>query len=818
MKFSKINWTGGMSSQIDPTKIDPQTQYYLGVNIRTRRNIADTILAPLDLTSSLPDTGKIQGLYTYGTTLVIFISGRAYYRTSATTPWVLISALSMSPDVDEIDCCAVPSSTINFITTAAVGSTSQKSNAVVLGNPIAASPQALIAMDGVTQPYLIFADGTARITQNYAEWTLDDPEYVPIARLPTYVNGILYCVGKDLAGNYTQIYRSVSGRPLNFVILITDTGKADTSEELGGAPALANRVSTSPVTAMGEVPALPGGFLVTTANASWLVTPDFTNLIAGEPQFDNQFLFDVGAVNKNSIVSVLGDTTVVCAAGVRSFNGVNQFRWQGKNAPFSAKVNNFISAHVQTNTSCVSYNDYAYYAVQTVYGPGILVYDFLLENFVSVDLYDGVLQIRQFAKVQTGVVEELYFYTTDNKFYQALVGTPARAAVYLCDFTPSESFGAHRITDIWCNFSNISEGGYVQAVAYTDRVPYFSGAQEISAEGVIITEPITVPFNTPLAKDVAQVTFGYQDQTKNGWRATAGVIWDASASLLEVGLETIESDSFANVPVQAQVPVTNLDLIFVGNDGVSSAARREVLTAMQREAPDYILGAGNHAYNAGSTSDINTALAPYWNNYHEMPSGCKFFAVPGAVDLDTTNGEPIYDWLRQAAEHYSYRDFGEGVARVFFITAGYNSAGTQVEPSNLTAATIIDSQQMVWLQTNLAASPARLNIVVWFNPQSSSNPTITPRLTDIPLHSWGADMLICGDSGMYERCVDQYGFVQITVGTGGAALYTGSLTPAADSKIAIQNTLGYLRMSASPLTAVCEFVDTAGTVLDSFVL
>jgi len=420
----KLNWLGGMNSQLDTSKLDFGSGYYLGVNIRTRCNTAQSILAPLDITAGLPSGGTIQGIYTFGTTLLVFKGGSAFVKLNGTGMWNQLSSFAMSPTAPEIDCELVPASTVNFVRASNGTGSTQTTNSVVFTNPINASPQCLIVMDGVSQPRIIFEDGTSRVTKTYAQWTSADPEYVPIGRYPLYSGGVLYCVGRDLSGNYTQIYRSVSGRPLDYIILLDELGnKIDpVAEAVGGAPALSYRVSYSPTTAMARSNTSPGAIIVSTALASFLVQPNYDSLIAAEPTFNNTFLFDVGAVSKTSIVDVLGDTTIVYKSGIRSFNGVQQTKFQGKNSPFSSPVNNFIARKEQTVTTGISYDDYAFYALATVFGPGVLVYDFLQQVFVSVDLYPNVGLIKQFAKVQTGTIERLYFYTTDNKVYQAFSG------------------------------------------------------------------------------------------------------------------------------------------------------------------------------------------------------------------------------------------------------------------------------------------------------------------------------------------------------------------------------------------------------------
>lgn len=811
-KFVKRNFVGGINSQTDPSKVDPTSQYYLGVNVRTRRNIAEPVAAPLEITP--PITGHIQGVYTFDTTLLLFVGGKAYYSTDEGANWTQVGSLQMDVDVDEIDCCLVPASSVNFVRTAPT-STTQTDNEVVFGNVINASPQCLIVMDGITQPWIIFPDSTARITQNYNDWTSTNPEYVPIGRFPLYYDGILYCVGRDLTGRLTQIYRSVSGRPLDFVILLNSAGnKISSVESEGGAPVLANRVSYSNVTCMAVLNTIQNAFFVATDDASWIVQPDYTTTIAGEPQFNNVFLFAVGAVNKNCVTSVLGDAVVLGKAGVRSFNGVQQFRWDGKNAPFSAAVNNFISTSIQTVASCASYDNYAVFALNTAFGPGVLIYDELLQCFVSIDLYKNVGFVRQFARVYSGTTERLYGYTSENKLLKFFTGADQTAAMYLCDFTPNETFGAHRVTSSDVVMSDAQSTGYVEVVAYSDRTPYFSGAQFIDDAYDTVVTPFIPPFPGPINSGAnAQYTFDFTAQTPNGWRATAGVIWNAKASLVEMSINLAESDTEANAPMTASAPIDNTELILIGNDGLVTDSRTNVNLNIRAILFDRVLNAGNIAYTSGTASDITTNTEPAWE---QVRVAGKFLGVHGAVDLDTVNGEPLYQWLRQGAAHYTRHVIGTFV-EVFCITAGYNSAGTQVEPANLDGATIELSTQMQWLKANLASSTAVHKIVLWFDPPYTSNGTVTPRLVDIPIYAWGATLLVCGGGGIYERLIQSTGLSQLNIGTGGASIYTGDLTIVDESRATAQ-VAGFVKLSLSPLRVVGQFVSEGGDILDTFVL
>lgn len=793
-QFIKTNWLGGMNSQPDPTKIDFDQGYYLGVNIRTRTNSCKAVKAPLDITAGLPVGAKIQGLYSFDTTLLCFANGNAFYRSTVTAQqWLQISGFAMSATADEIDCCPVPASTVNFIRSATT-STTQADNAVIFGNPIAASPQCLICMDGETQPRIIFPDSTTRVAQTYAQWTKDSPEYVPIARYPAFIDGVLYCVGKDLANNWTQIYHSVTGRPLDFIILLDKSGnKISGSEAEGGAAVLANRVSYSSITALQQINADGGGFVASTRNGTFLVTPNYTNLIAAEPTYANTFLFDIGATGKNSIVDVLGDTTVVCRSGIRSFNAVQQLKWQGKNAPFSARVNNFISAAEQTVTAGISFDDYAIYAMSTRFGPGMLVYDFLQSAFVSVDLYANVGLIKQFAKVQSGVTEQLFFYTVDNKVYQAFAGGNQRHQVILADIAAPIEYATHRVTEVNIVLTNVASSGYAESYVYSDRVYADQGAVKVTNSNESLATPGDIPFNEPLSTDnCQQFTFNYQMSNANGYRATVGVGWDCDAELLNVRIETTTSDTYTHKVYDNVEQVPTVTLAHVSNDYNVTASKTEFVRAIQLIEPTAVIGSGNHAESPGEQALIESDIAPWWGNYHDAG---KFFATPGPNEFATASGEPLYRWLRQGPSRYSAIPFGESVT-LFFITSGYAEGSAQM------------TEQLTWLRNSLGSSPTPYNIVVMYDTIESSNASVVTKFATTPFKSWGADVLLTGAGRMYERLVQPDGLVVINNGCGPTSLYTGSISAKSNSRVRVQNVVGYVKLTATPLRLTINFVGT----------
>jgi hypothetical protein len=161
------------------------------------------------------------------------------------------------------------------------------------------------------------------------------------------------------------------------------------------------------------------GFFVSTLRDSTKVVPDFSSLVWGEPQFDNVPLFPTGALNQFSFVDVLGDSAFIDFTGVRSFNAVTQFRYEGKNSPFSRKVYNLFKDVTQTTPCCGRFDNYILFAVETIYGSAVLIYDEIAQAWVGLDLFPGVAAIKQFAEIKTRTARRLLFITTDHKLYEA---------------------------------------------------------------------------------------------------------------------------------------------------------------------------------------------------------------------------------------------------------------------------------------------------------------------------------------------------------------------------------------------------------------
>jgi len=212
-------------------------------------------------------------------------------------------------------------------------------------------------------------------------------EYVPIGKQMAHHGGKLYVASVD----GTKLYHSVSGRPLDFMIPLNESGgKIHAKEAIGGVEAVAYTISNDPITCLRSLNTEE--LFVGAANSSYAIKPDITNTIFGEPTFTKKYLFSTGPVNHNSFVDLLGDFAFIDQHGIRSFNAVQQAEALARNDIFSRPISDIFKGVLQDGTfQCAIIHDgYALFHLLTNLPQQqvTVVYDMATKKFVSLDMHD----------------------------------------------------------------------------------------------------------------------------------------------------------------------------------------------------------------------------------------------------------------------------------------------------------------------------------------------------------------------------------------------------------------------------------------------
>ena len=773
MRYEQTNYLNGLSAQLDRTKAD---SYPLLINGRVRDNVVAPIKSPVQDTTVRE--GLYQNLTAVGSILIIFIDGAAYYRDITTAnAWRQVLGMALSTTADEIDTCVVSASSINFKRSGPI-------DAVKFNNsPARENSEGILATDGTTQPAFLFPEPggliSARSTQTYAEWTETEDgslrEYVPVGRYPRQIGSKLYMAVKSPAGYLNRIAQSVSGRPLDFVVAIDN----DTGDKAGDALTTAIAVSFNDLTGIYDVPGV-NSFVVTTTLSTHFVEPDFTDTaFFGEPKHRVQPLFPVGVLNNHASVDINGDAAFVSSTGILSFNATGQSKIASNSDPISKQIYKLLAPE-QTFAAAADFGNYGVFAVNTVYGPGVVVYDKTLRKFVSIDLYDNIGRIKQFAKCTTQHGDRLFFITADNRLfeYDADALTYETCRFYVGDLNSNTSGRAQRLNAVRAVFTNVVADDTVQITEYTDRKRGATGVFPLT--GATEYAATVVPNAAVEAKATAMVSFS-PGSAPLGFAVGALIEWRSGAKLAFTGIDTIDenimpatlSQMYLTAPQQPAAPT---ELMFVGKLTPETMADLPVTPRL------ILLGDVFH----GADPAVDYAA------YSETLNKRTVLGVAGEEDT-AHDGGLLYRTHYTNGKRYYSQVIGD--IELFFYNIGWTAAeiGTTAmahEPDGFQDGSI----QAAWLKGAMAASTAKFKIVVLhFNP-------LTYVDIDVPFHSYGAHAVVAGHDAGYSRTV-QDGLPFYNVGTGG-----------------VVGTHGYLWIKTDAYNIQTAWISHDGTVSDRYLI
>lgn len=514
--FRSYSFRGGLRTDVDPAELAEDQLMYLE-NGRVRDGSIAAIRAPLEIDEGLPN-GHRQGLYTVGNLLLAFVDGRAFFKNLVTdnNPFLAIENFQLSATADRIYICAVPTSTINY-----KRATTDNDNATApldLVTTVPPSPAAIVCQDGVTQPLLIINQFTFRSISTIDTWDPENNrEYVPIGLDMIYYSGKLYIVSVDRK----EIYQSVTGRPLDFVIAVKEDGnRLDDLPENGiEASRLSHAVDYETITSIAVVSGneyirsriedtFTDFFIVYATDKTYAVAVDTTSTIYGEPRFRNKFLFPTNALSQFAQVDLLGDTAFVDLTGLKSFNSILSLDNEGVNSEFSRLFTKYFNGITQDVVACGAFDNYALFAVKTVFGYKIIIFDVLSKKFVSVDDWGLDSPVFAFAQTKINNVRRLFFMTDDAKVYEAF----ADDAVLPRMFTTKEFIGEGLIVGLKPTLAKVliqnpRTTGTITATSIVDRLNGRPATEDIDAVNDNFTsEP---PFGTGEEDSVVSVDFGF---------------------------------------------------------------------------------------------------------------------------------------------------------------------------------------------------------------------------------------------------------------------------------------------------------------------
>lgn len=524
------NFSGGMSAMLDATKT-PHNQYRAALNVRIRRNAIE----PAYRHQRIQTPAYLhQAVFSVDDMLVLMIKG-TLYRLTDDNEVRPVKVTGLSETADRIYHATVPAPT-NYFVMKPPGTRQYVST-------VSTTPLVAVLQDGLNQPRLFSSSLRSVWTaKTYGEWTFDAPEYVPIGKQMAFTGTKLFIASPD----GLKVFQSVSGRPLDFVLNFDDTGT-----QQGDAASTSLSVATAPLTAL--LPSQEGGFVASTLYKTYVAQPIDGIEIFGEVYLRPSELFPIGAVSQWSYTTVKGETVFVAPAGIQMFNQTQQLKRESNNSPMGWPILSYLQRPVST-AACVTVDDYSFFAVQTVFGPGIIVYDNVLECFVGIDITDSL--VKEFALLQKAGVTRLFYITEGDELYEIPLysGEKATATVYFGEWVPAGKDDKvtparrHSIDRAVVGLSNVSTAGYLTGRAFTDKQE--SGYKVVAVDLDAALEPTATAFPVFTEMPSAAYPLSFPDQ-QNGY--AIGLRLDLSADARIVSLDVALQDVAADAPREVTV-------------------------------------------------------------------------------------------------------------------------------------------------------------------------------------------------------------------------------------------------------------------------
>jgi hypothetical protein len=241
---------------------------------------------------------------------------------------------------------------------------------------------------------------------------------------------------------------------------------------------------------------------------------------------------------------------------------------------------------------------------------------------------------------------------------------------------------------------------------------------------------------------------------------------------------------------------------FVGAGDISSCNNNnDELTAQLLDSiPGTVFAAGDNAYESGTLTEFTNCYDPTWGRFKD-----RIRPVPGNHEYFTSGASGYFQYFNNIPSYYAYN---LGSWRIYALNSEIDVSAS--------------SEQVTWLQADLAAHPNQCVLAYWHRPRWSSgnhhgSDTEMQTLWQI-LDNAGAELVINGHEHNYERFApmdatgqaDPLGMREFVVGTGGRELYSFG-TILTSSEVQDDTSFGVLKLTLRPTGYDWQFVPAVGS-------
>lgn len=288
-----------------------------------------------------------------------------------------------------------------------------------------------------------------------------------------------------------------------------------------------------------------------------------------------------------------------------------------------------------------------------------------------------------------------------------------------------------------------------------------------------------------------------------------GVIFDSREGdqppqlVITLGTNVTLTPAPTSIPAQTTASPDG-SVVFVGTGDISDCDNNnDELTAQLLDTiPGTVFTTGDNAYSKGTSTQFADCYGPTWGRFKDRTK-----PIPGNHEYKTADASGYFQYFDNIPSYYAY-DLGNW--RIYALNSEIDVSAT--------------SEQVQWLQTDLAANPHQCVLAYWHQPRWSSgshhgsNPNYQT-LWQI-FYKAGAELVLNGHEHNYERFApmnaegqaDPLGMREFVLGTGGRNHYGfGKALPT--SEVRDNTSYGVLKLTLHPTGYDWEFVPVAGSTL-----
>ena len=260
-------------------------------------------------------------------------------------------------------------------------------------------------------------------------------------------------------------------------------------------------------------------------------------------------------------------------------------------------------------------------------------------------------------------------------------------------------------------------------------------------------------------------------------------------------------------PTAAQTPTTaptapdgSVTAIVAGDISSCENDNDELTAQLLDTNPGTVLSVGDNAYDSGTLSQFTNCFDPTWGRHKD-----RIKPVPGNHEYLTSSASGYFQYFNNIPSYYAY-DLGSW--RIYALNSEIDVSAS--------------SEQVKWLQADLAANPKQCVLAYWHKPRWSSGKNhggaeAYQTLWQI-FYEAGAELVLNGHEHNYERFTpmnaagqaDPLGLREFVVGTGGRNHYEFG-TIVANSEVRDNTSFGVLKLTLRPTGYDWQFIPAAGS-------